>query len=304
MAAWLLQGFATGEFAPLELTPEPSVELQIHWIFCVADAPLQATIKSALARAILEWSPRSHDYGVLAALARTAAHVRASEAVSILGIHIQSPAFRTQRTGALQETCDIVMAVLQGFAPLDELYPVLLNLYASDDFTEYVAQLFLSLCAYSPRRFYHYVPRFLQVLYNTSVGSELRLDLIVKSFVELVPDQLIDDALSTLLLASQDRFVTILVRYSALPIGSSRGVSFEVAQSEDWIDRHGSIPADTDVTAGRPSLRYDTLPEGIQRRLFDILHNEVKETGVMNVLRDTLRRLDNGDQIVDEYPFC
>jgi hypothetical protein len=296
MCAWLLKGFSSGDFAPLEMLPEPSVALQIHHIFCASDPSVQATIKSGVARAILEWSPSAFDYAVLSELARTAAHVRASESVSPLGKHIQSAAFRRPRNDASQEACDTVVAVLKGFEPLEELHAVLLNLYASEEFREYGAQVFLSLCSYSPRRFCDHLGRFLEIVHKEC--DKLRLDLIVDDFVRIVPQQYIEAALTTLFTPSLQEFVQILVTYSPLAIGS--GLSFQDADSVD------SSGADETFAVNFAPVRDGTVAcigAVEQRQLFHSFHQGVTHVGLPNMLEGLVRHLDQRGHQLDEFPY-
>lgn len=295
-AAWLLHGFAEGDFSPLVMPPEPSAALQIHQIFCAAKPVLQRSLKSGLARAILEWSSSAYDYEVLAELARTAAHVRASESVTVLSRHIQSSAFRAPRSEAAQKARDTLVAVLKGFVPLDELYPILLSLYAAEDFREYGAQLFLSLCQYSPRQFFEHVPRFLEVI-RRGGDEDMRLDLVIEDFVQIVPQPLIEEALPTLLSHPLQKFVDLLTEHSNIALGT--GVSFEMADSEHWFDQEE--PHTSQFPMPRTRVSVNALKVKEQQLLFESLHRSVSGKGVRHVVGEAAIRLHPSDP--NELPY-
>src|SRR5690349_1568753 len=55
----LFVGFQTGDFAPFELTAEPSPELQLQRLFLRAPPLTQEKLKRAVVRALGEWRPRA-----------------------------------------------------------------------------------------------------------------------------------------------------------------------------------------------------------------------------------------------------
>jgi hypothetical protein len=284
ICAWLLAGFATGAFQPIKMLAEPSAALQIHQIFCAAPAETQARLKAGIARAILEWTPGSHAFSVLAELARVAAHVRASEAVLHLAKQLDTSAIRMPRNEDARTARGFLVDVICGFAPLDQVYPTLLRLYEDNEFEEYGATLFLALCRYDLGRFSDYVPRFLQIVSRRR--KRFALDLVMDRFLELVSRPLIDRKLPTLLVRAEP-FVQLLL---------------------DHTDYMGSAPTaadppDDDESATTPTeaaawsrLDGPPLDEKTQRLLFKTYHSGVLAedlAGALAASRSAMQRFDN-----------
>lgn len=70
LGSWLLRSFGMGSFEPLELSPEPSVQLQLRWLFDQSPPQVQERLKDGVVAAVKVWLSTAHSLEVLIDLGR------------------------------------------------------------------------------------------------------------------------------------------------------------------------------------------------------------------------------------------
>jgi hypothetical protein len=218
VCSWLLEGLSSGQFHRIPMLQDPSPSLQIEQLYNAASPGAQTSLKRGVSRALLEWTSAAFGYAVFGELARTAAHLRATESVRYISHHLLSAAFqerKAQDAKDAEDACEIAMAVLHGFAPHESLIPVFLKMYCSTQFERYGAHLFLGLCECEPERFAIYVPRFLEILNNHP--EEFHLAPILRDFERIMPQELVQRRLGDLI-NEHSFFVDMLRMYTKIPL--------------------------------------------------------------------------------------
>jgi hypothetical protein len=263
VCSWLLRGFSSGKFTGVSLLSEPSPPIQIGQMFQICPADVQSKMKEGVARALAEWTPGAYDFSVFSELARTAAHLRATQAVPHIAQHLLSPAFDEPRDEAVDDACEIAISVLHGFIPLESVTPAFLLMFRSEHFEKYGAHFFLGLCEAMPRRFANLVPRFMALVKHRPADFEL--PFIMREFERIVPREFVWDRLSDLVLNSK-AFVNLIGKHTSIPL----------------------TPLVPEASSAADSLEVD--PEQGEA-IFDYLYEEARKTGVAQQIKQATKEL-------------
>ncbi len=148
-------------------------------------------------------------------MARTAAHLRASKSIAHIAQHLLSDAFKEPGSDAVEDACDIGMAVLHGFVPNEAVIPVFLQMYRSERFERYAAHLFLGLCECTPASFANHVPRFVTIVRQRP--GDFHLESILHEFEKVVPQEIVQQKQHDLIRNAQ-YFVSLIHRYTQIPL--------------------------------------------------------------------------------------
>jgi hypothetical protein len=214
LCAWLLRGFSTGRFGLISLLSDPSPPLQIEQLFLASQEETRSTLKQGVALALAEWTPAAYQYTVFSELARTAAALRATQAVPHIAQHLLSPAFE-ERDDSAEDACETAISVLHGFVPHESVYATFLVLHRSENFERYIANFFLALCECAPAKYMAFVPQFLQVLKRRKDDFEVRY--IMQEFERFVPQEFVQEGLTDLILNSR-RFVDLIANHTRIAL--------------------------------------------------------------------------------------
>ena len=204
LADWLLAGAISGDFAPLNFAPEPSIPSQIQRHFAQLPSATQQRFKRAVTIAINEWTITSHPLSALRLLALLAAYVRATAGISPLAHVVRSRLVSrlSHRLDAaerdeISETIGILLAVISGFAPAAEANTAAEALYFDDHVPHRFAPILLNaLCRAYPEQYPDYLPRALRIMQRDK--EQFHVALILDRVVDVITPKLFSKHFSRL----------------------------------------------------------------------------------------------------------
>lgn len=223
LKSWLLKSFATGNFLPLLLTPQPSAAIQMQQIFLALDPQHKEVFKAATVQAVAEWMLPGYEPETLKELATLAAYIRAAGVITQLRKILESAELESLRRVNVGAGIDVykdivshILAVIQGFAPMEEVQVLFERLFFSDRFDpRFVRQLFLGLCTANPEEYGRYVPRFLVLQPPRSTDPSLAF--VWLRFVQIVTLPRIAEQFYQLDPYYEEEFLDLLSAYDWSP---------------------------------------------------------------------------------------
>jgi hypothetical protein len=192
----LLQGFSSdglSGFTSLWFADEPSVAIQLQYLFEELDPQKGEEFKNATVRAIEEWRVRPHGVKALKELVYLAACIRASKAIKHLRSYLEGMELKALER---EEYVEPIIVALQSFAPDDEVRDLFERLLFNNKFQRLADRLFLGLCECQPNEYPKYIQRFLE-LNKINLGA-YRLDFTIRKFERTVTLKTIVDNLHKL----------------------------------------------------------------------------------------------------------
>lgn len=188
--AILLEGFSTNNFRPLYFHAEPSVTLQLYYIFADKEfnGTIKETFKQAIVRAVNEWTVLAYGTRTIKELAILVAYVRVSRAVERLKtILLENQLVYANDEEEYLETVEVILAALSDFMPeCGELFE---HLFYDEFDYRFKSQLFLGLCEYKRDNYVEYVKYFLETA--NRFPEEYDIEYVFKKFREIVSDHII-----------------------------------------------------------------------------------------------------------------
>ncbi len=181
---WLLRSFGSMSFEPLQLTDEPSVEMQLKHLFEQIDYAAKEHLKNAVTTALAETLGLGYGTETVRGLAFLAAYIRATNAVDQIRALLDGGWLFHINEEEREDLIGDLISVVAGFSSLPAATALLDRLFFSDVYEEFAAQLFVGLCEGNPENYVEYVPRFIQLV--TQYPNRYPLDYVFVLFVEKV----------------------------------------------------------------------------------------------------------------------
>jgi GAF domain-containing protein len=209
----LIKGFENPRSSAFLFYDDPSPAVQLTYIFNKLNIIEQDKFRNAIIQAIEKWdlAATAYDLLVLEDLVILASYTSAYSAIEILASILSqwSKDFENNVQEKYQKTVGKIIAVLSGFAKSKaeitgqkRIVRLFKKLLIEDFDPRYAAQLFLGLCICDPKGYPEFLSQFLKSykenpdLYN--------LEAVIKTFVDIVPSDILEEKLSGLGLIYQD----------------------------------------------------------------------------------------------------
>jgi hypothetical protein len=212
---WLLKGFCTNNFFPIEVHEEPSAEIQLDRIFRILSIESKEKFKSSVSRALTEWRSKSYPSAALCAL---------SQAISIIGSKIESGELDYLKDSknksdedSYLDTLEILIAAIRGYSPHQEVFVFFKRLFYREDIDHRLAaQLFLGLCECDPEQYFMHVSRFFH-LYSLN-PEYFQMQYIFFELERIVTLKTLMEGLAKVSFHVQEKFIEFLCGRDESPV--------------------------------------------------------------------------------------
>jgi hypothetical protein len=158
---WLVRGFRSGDFAPMELEADPSAELQVAAVFKRCDDDTRQKIREALALALGEWLV-ADGVELFQHLLYLASNIRATPVLFVLSGIVERHFLDSRPLDDDEIGAWIIAAgFIAGLAGVTAANELMERLYFVERTPKQVmATLFRGICAGKPGEFPRYLPRY------------------------------------------------------------------------------------------------------------------------------------------------
>lgn len=259
LCSWLLRGFRDPVFDPPLALDDVSVDEQLRDLFAGASGAAQEKLKGAVARGLNEWTCDAHGLALLSRLAYLAADIRASAALPRLRVIIDRGEIQHPDPEEVNSTLTTVLAVVGGFATLDEVALFIERLYVLPLFpSRFRPLLFTALCEHAPDRYAEYLPRLIEAIdqpHSTFVTA-----VIFRNIVDIVGFQTIAKHLASVDNGTRTRFLEFI---APIFYRANRSIDHETQNSLVYYFVQSSVP-DGDIIKGdvqqQEGLETYTIP--------------------------------------------
>jgi hypothetical protein len=219
--------------AKLCFDDERTVSVQLKYLFESLDINRQQKFNDAITLATYKWTP-AYGASIIQDLAFLSAYTRATGAIGHLIKFIQE-GWLIKLGEEYQETFSIILAVLTGFAPSNDIKFLLENLWEDQVLhPTYTAQIFMGLCKCEPSKYYKYLPRFLDI--HKKYPGLFKMNFLIPRFAQIVPLSSRNDTFRLLDLDSQVTLDKLFDVYSKQSVVEGTSDIFDIYKAIEQIE--------------------------------------------------------------------
>lgn len=214
---WLVRGFRSGDFTPMELEADPSAELQVAGVFKRCDDDTRQKIREALALALGEWLV-ADGVQLFKHLLYLASNIRATPVLFVLSGIVERHFLDSRPLDEDEISAWIIAAgFIAGLSGVTAANELMERLYFDERTPKQVmATLFRGLCAGKPGEFPRYLPRYVDSALESP--SYYEADVVLAKLIRSVQLEVFADKLHLMGSEAVHKLILLLSKLPKRPI--------------------------------------------------------------------------------------